>query len=329
MFNIRSVLLVVGVFCSAAAAGCSLEQPYQLGHGWQGTPESMNAAMVDPNWPPSAPSAEPQICEGEPNKFVDGVGWVLGIPGKVMLFDSRVDNHAVTPETTVAVADYLKRNQMSDVCVRVNEYAPGEEWRRLCENWHVGAGWRYTMGTWSLIGYTLIPGRLTGGDRYNPYTNSVYVYSDVPSLAIKAAAYAKDVHQRDLPGTYVAVNHLPVVSLWHETVNTQDALGYIRTQGTVAQQAEAQRILYPSYCIAVGGAFGGLFGVEPILIAAGAVTGHVSGRLQTQAPPSAQNDAPLEQTALLPDVQQNENPPPTNGTPTSEIQRTGGPFPPR
>jgi hypothetical protein len=327
MFCIRSGILVVGVFCSAAVAGCNLQEPYQFAHGWQATPESTNAAMIDMNRSSSSLVPEPQICEGAPNKFVDGVGWVLGIPGKIMLFDSRVDNHAVTPETTGAVADYLKQNQMTDVCVRVNQYAPGDEWRRLCENWHVGAGWRYTMGTWSLIGYTLIPGRLTGGDRYNPYTNSVYVYSDLPSLAIKAAAYAKDVHQRDLPGTYVAVNHLPVVSLWHETVNTKDALGYIRTQGSVAQQAEAQRILYPSYCIAVGGAFGGFPGVQPIMIAAGAVTGHVSGRLQSQTPPSAQSDAPLEQASLLPDVQRNDNQPPDRGTPFSEIQRTSGPFP--
>ena len=96
-----------------------MQEPYQFAHGWQ-TSESINATTVDMNRSPSVPDAEPQICEGKPNKFVDGVGWVLGIPGKIMLFDSRVDNHAVTPETTVAVADYLKQNQMTDVCVRVN-----------------------------------------------------------------------------------------------------------------------------------------------------------------------------------------------------------------
>jgi hypothetical protein len=277
MFMARLGILVVCGFCVATVTGCALE-PYQFGHGWQMAPE---VAVTPTNADPG-----PQICEGRPNKVIDGAGWVLGIPDKILLFDSRVNNHSVSPDTTQAVSGYLEQNQLSDVCLRVNEYAPGEEWRRLCENQHVGAGWRYTVGTLSLVGYTLIPGRLVGGDRYNPYTNSVYVYSDVPSLAIKAAAYAKDVHQRELPGTYAVVNGLPVVSLWHETVNTKDALAYVRTVGNDAQQAEARRILYPSYAMCVGGALGGIIGAEPILIAGGAVVGHVSGRIPTQSAPA-------------------------------------------
>jgi hypothetical protein len=183
---------------------------------------------------------------------------------------------------------------MPDVCVRVNEYAPGEEWKRLCDNKQVGAGWRYTLGTLSLVGYTLIPGRLVGGDHYNPYTNSVYVYSDVPSLAIQAAAYAKDVHQRDLPGTYAFVNELPVVSLWHDTVNTREALDYFVAFGDVEQQAEAQRILYPHYAMRVGGAVGGIVGAEPLFVAGGAVVGHVSGRVQK---PQGATTAPAIETS--------------------------------
>ncbi len=293
MFMARKGILVICGFCVAMVTGC-VSGPYQFGHGWQMVPE---AAVT-----PSTSSVAPQICEGQPNKVIDAAGWVLGIPGKILLFDSRVDNHAVSVDTTLAIADYLAQNQLPDVCVRVNEYAPGEEWRRLGENQHVGAGWRYTIGTLSLIGYTLIPGRLVGGDHYNPYTNSVYVYSDVPSLAIKAAAYAKDVHQRELPGTYAAANGLPVLSLWHETVNTLDALGYVREVGDDAQQAEARRILYPSYAMSVGGAFGGFIGVEPIVIAGSAVVGHVSGRLPTPSasPPAETSAAPTKTSCKLP-----------------------------
>ena len=106
------------------------------------------------------------------------------------------------------VATYAKVNELDGLCVRVNQYAPVDEWKRLTKNDRISPGWRYTVGALSLVGYTLLPGRIIGVDNYNPYTNSVYVYSDVPALAMEAAAYAKDVKHRDLPGTYAAVNAL-------------------------------------------------------------------------------------------------------------------------
>jgi hypothetical protein len=214
--------------------------------------------------------------------------------------------------------------------VRVNEYAPCAEWRRLCANEHIGSGWRYTMGTLSLVGYTLIPGRLMGGDRYNPYTNSVYVYSDVPSLAIKAAAFAKDIHQRDYPGTYAVVNQLPLVSIWHETVATRDALGYVRTVGNVAQQAEAQKILYPSYCMTVGGAIPGLGVFGPAVTVGSAVVGHVTGRLQTQTPQPEVAIVAAPAPAVEPtSVETDENPPSHDRAPLVHVQPVSESMPPR
>lgn len=304
MLKARLGMLAICGLWVIAGTGC-VSHPYQNGNGWQAATPTILA--------PAAPDAGPQICEGRPNKVIDCTGWVLGIPGKILLFDRRVNNHAVSPETTAAVSTYLTQNQMPDVCVRVNEYAPGEEWKRLCDNSHVGAGWRYTLGTLSLAGYTLFPGRLVGGDRYNPYTNSVYVYSDVPSLAIQAAAYAKDVHERDHPGTYAFVNGLPVVSLWHDTVNTREALDYFATYGDSDQQAEAMRILYPHYAMRVGGAVGGIVGAEPLFIAGSAVVGHVSGRAQK---PQAAAPAQAEE-ASAPVIEAAAVPASTNGAPES------------
>jgi hypothetical protein len=133
------------------------------------------------------------------------------------------------------------------------------------------------MGTLSLIGYTLLPGRLFGRDNYNPYTNSVYVYSDIPALGMEAAAYAKDVQSRQYPGTYAAANSLPLLSIWHETINTQDTLAYLEANGNDRQQQEGVRVLYPNYGASIGGALDGSIGVGPILEISGAVIGHATG----------------------------------------------------
>lgn len=226
----------------------------------------------------SPPSAGVQVVQGNPNAVVDGLGWVIGVPRKLMLWDSRVDNHAVQPETLAEVATYAEVNHLQDVCIRANQYAPMDEWRRLRENDHISPGWRYTMGSMSVIGYTLLPGRIFGGDQYNPYTNSVYVYSDIPALAIEAAAYAKDIQSRDLPGTYAAVNHLPVVSIWRETISTNDTLEYLASHGSTDEHKEGLAILYPNYGAAVGGSFGSLIGATPAFEFGGAVVGHISGQ---------------------------------------------------
>lgn len=286
MFAIRAGILLACAGCVAGLAGCA-SGPYQYSRGWQ-APQAVDCEEVV--------ESTTEICEGRPNRFIDGVGWVVGIPGKILLWDRRVNNHCVSEDTTEAVAQYIDDNGLENVCVRVNQYAPGDEWRRLVDNENVGAGWRYTLGTVSLIGYTLLPGRLLGGDRYNPYTNSVYVYSDVPSLAIQSAAYGKDVQGRTHPGTYAAVNQLPVVSLWHETINTNDALGYARASGDYALEAESVRILHPFYGMRVGGAIGSVIGPQSLLVVGGAVAGHISGWINAPAAP-AEADAEAEMAA--------------------------------
>lgn len=223
------------------------------------------------------PTAGIEVVQGNPNVVLDGLGWAVGIPRRIVLWDRRVDNHRVQPETMAEVATYAKANDLDGLCVRVNQYAPIDEWKRLTKNDQISPGWRYTVGALSLVGYALLPGRIIGVDNYNPYTNSVYVYSDVPALAMEAAAYAKDVKNRKLPGTYAAVNHLPIVSVWHETINTQDTLDYLQTHGTYEEQREGLAILYPNYGASVGGAVGSLFGVTGIFEIGGAVVGHVSG----------------------------------------------------
>jgi len=77
----------------------------------------------------------------------------------------------------VQLTEYLEDNDLDSVLVRVNQYDPLGEWQRLVANKRLGAGWRYTVGTFELVKYTVLPGRLLGGDWYNPYTNTVNIYS--------------------------------------------------------------------------------------------------------------------------------------------------------
>ena len=302
-------------------AGCA-SGPYQYGRGWgAGT-----GRQISPDESENGPTVVVQV--GKPRPVIDGIGWVLGIPGKILLWDRRVDNHQVSPKTEAAVVQYLEQNDLQDVCVRVNQYAPLDEWRRLRDNRQVGAGWRYTAGLLSLAGYTVFPGRLFGGDRYNPYTNSVYVYSDIPALAMVGGGYAKDVHTRRYPGTYAVVNELPVVSLWHETIATNDVLTYLQDQDDLAELQAGYKILHPYYGAQAGGAARNLVGVGPLLQVGGAVVGHVTGRAEgrrlARISEQAEADAGQQHARLPPEKSRSRSmqPQTTSAEPESPILRT-------
>ncbi|MBL8890541.1 MAG: hypothetical protein JNL67_11235 [Planctomycetaceae bacterium] len=223
-----------------------------------------------------------QIQRGQPRPIIDGLGWVVGIPSKLILWDRRVDNHRIGLETENALAEYIAENQLHGVRVRLTQYRPGEDWVRLVRNKSVGAGWRFTLGTFSVLGETVFPGRIFGGDHYNPFTNTIHLYSDVPAIALHEGAHAKDFARREWKGTYGAAYLLPVVPLYHESVATSDVFDYLQKRDDPPAQAEAARILYPAYGTYAGNAAGTMFaGYSSPLYWVGLAGGHVAGRMES------------------------------------------------
>ena len=225
-------------------------------------------------------ATRPQPIErGLERPVIDGIGWVVGIPRKIILWDSRVANHRVSPETERAVESYLAENQLAHVKVRINQYAPIADWRRLRENKAVAWPYRYTLGVLSIAGEAILPGRIFGRDSYNPYTATVHVYSDVPALAIKQAGHSKDFTRRQYPGTYSLVSIVPLLDLWPQAIATGDVLAYAERHRDTDLEREEYRILYPAYGASLGGVVGdAVAGVAFLPIYAGSVVaGHVVG----------------------------------------------------
>jgi len=227
---------------------------------------------------------QPQAVDvevGQPAPLIDGIGWAFGIPRKILLWDRRADNHNVSDTTVGQVAQYIDDRNLHDVKVRVNQYDPGGEWKRLASNKRVGAGWRYTVGAITTLGYTILPGRVFGGDKYNPYTNTLSVYSDAPTLALAEAAYAKDVHQRTLPGTYATAQGLPLVAMWHESLATGEVMHYVSIRGSSEEQEDIRRQLYARYGMELGGVLSGVLtdgsAVFPVV---GAASGHAVASIE-------------------------------------------------
>ena len=242
--------------------------------------QNQTASFCDSaNCPPHGVSIE----RGRKRPIIDGIGWLIGVPEKVLLWDHRANNHNVSEQTTQQVAQYLRYRQLGDVKLRVNQYDPIGEWDRLVDNRQVGAGWKYTFGTLRHLRYVFLPGRVFGGDDYNPYTNTVSLYSDMPSLGLAEAAYAYDVKQRSYPGTYAAVQSLPIVAMWHETLATDEVAHYVAMRGTPQQQQKLRHDLYARYGMSLGGEVARVLpDGSNVFRLVGAVAGHTTATVENK-----------------------------------------------
>lgn len=204
---------------------------------------------------------EAQVERGRPHALVDGLGhYLFSLPSKLLLLSWRMNNHDVSPETEAALLDYLAANGLCNVKVRLNQYAPGGEWGRLVRNREMPGGWRWTIGALAVSFYTILPERLfaglLGGDHYNPYTNTISIYSDLRPVVLHEGGHARDfaeVRNRHWKGLYAGIRVLPLVPLWQEAEATDDALAWEKTWGEQGDERSAYRRLYPAYGTYVGG----------------------------------------------------------------------------
>lgn len=266
--QIRSIpsinwICIVAVTGLLTLPGCATT-PYKCGSAQQYITSTELAART-----------RTQIERGKPNVVVDSLGWIWGIGGKLTLFDRRVENHRIDARTETEIAAYLQDNELSTVKVRLNQYRPLDDWGRLGANKSVGAGWRYTFGAVSVLGETIFPGRVFGSDHYNPFTNTIHLYSNIPAIALHEAGHSKDYARRKWKGTYAAIYSLPFVPLSQEAIATNDALSYIVANRDLGAQQEAYEILYPAYGTYVGNAISGPI---PQGYFVGLIGGHIVGR---------------------------------------------------
>jgi hypothetical protein len=273
---ILAVVLVSGcnVFPTAA-------EPYEYGAGLEG----IDALKLKPS--------EPQAERGNPHEFLDWAGHnIVSLPSKIILWNWNVANHNISTETEEILMQYLDDNDLRNVKVRLNDYSPGDEWRRLAKNRSVGGFWRFTLGAVSVVYYTILPDRffagLIGGDSYNPYTNTIHLYSDHPAIAIHEAGHAKDFAGQDDKGLYAAMRLLPLVPLIQESRATSDALGYVADKNMAKEEEKGYEILYPAFGSYIPSGIAGAaydyipidYGVTLVVNGVSIVTGHIVGRVK-------------------------------------------------
>ncbi len=259
------ILILIPLFISNCY---SMQKKYNYG----------NPYLASPDFDPS----EPQFEEGEPVWIVDKLGhYFFSLPSKLILWSWKMESHEISEETKTVMKNYIRENNLRDVKVRFNQYAPLSEWKRLTKNESISPFARYTIGIFSLIPYTFLPERLlagiVGGDHYNSFTNTINIYSDSPAVAIHEGGHAKDFSQRKERTGYALVYAVPIVGpLYHEARASDDALNYFAEKNERKHLEESYEILTPAYSTYVGGSIASIF-VDPVTRFT-VIPGHIIGR---------------------------------------------------
>lgn len=250
-----------------------------------------NPTYADNEKPPHFTDADPQFESGEPYFVIDKLGhYVFSLLAKLLLWNWTYADHDITPETKAYFKEYIKRNNLVGVKVRFNQYAPFAELGRLWDNERVHWGLKYTFGIVSWLYYTLIPERLfaglIGGDHFNPYTNTINVYSNSIPILLHEGGHAKDFEMRPSRNLYVAVRLIPIVgALYQEAVASDDAIVYLRDRCEKEREIRAYRELSPAYATYL---FGPLLQGPVSLLAA--IPGHGYGIYKA----NKEKDRPIE-----------------------------------
>ncbi len=222
----------------------------------------------------------PQISRGKPNVVIDTIGNVFALPAKIILLNVKMDNHMVSAATEDELVRFIEwpKTRSAGTHFSLNEYNPGLAFSRLVHNRKVAWPYRLLLGLpTTLITDVLLPGRLfaglIGGDMYNPFTDTVQIYSDLPVVALHETGHVNDFNRKKYKGTYALLRIIPGVDLYQEYKATDAALVYLTEVGERDQEIEGYKILYPAY-----GTYIGNYMFIPGGPLIGAVLGHIVGR---------------------------------------------------
>lgn len=222
----------------------------------------------------------PQFEEGEPYWFLDFMGNVFGVLSKLILWNRKMSNHRFSEETKNYLKDYIRENNLKDVKVRFNQYAPIDDLVQLWKSETVHPILKYTVGIINWVSGVIFPGRLFAGlltgDHYNPYSNTINLYSDLPSVVLHEGGHSKDFALRKYKSFYSLGYSFPIVGpLYAEARASDDALRYLRHRCDLKNELLAYRTLYPAYATYATGPI--LSSVGELVGLAASIPGHIVG----------------------------------------------------
>ncbi len=193
------------------------------------------------------------VTRGKENKIVDALRSFFSWPQKLLLWNRTVGSGELHEDAEKAVRLALADGDSASTHVSVNEYNPKIIWQRTFRNDKTSVLTKLTLGTMNALIYTVMPGRLLYGmgDHYNPFADTVVLYSDNLDLALHEAGHAIDFSEKQKkglgPGLYTLGRFFFPIQLYQEAVATGKAFEFTAEHGASEDVRSSYALLFPAF----------------------------------------------------------------------------------
>lgn len=193
------------------------------------------------------------VTRGGKQPIIDKIRGFLSISDKLLFWNRTIGSGELHEDAEIAVKLALEDGGASETHVSINEYNPKLIWQRTFQNDKTSFLSKVTFGTASALIYTVVPGRLVyfPGEHYNPFADTVVLYSNNLDIALHEAGHAVDFSEKQKkgigPGLYTLGRFLFPIQLYQEAVANDKAFKFLKEHGTSEDVASAYALLFPAF----------------------------------------------------------------------------------
>ncbi len=191
--------------------------------------------------------SELTVSRGTPLALVDTTGNFLSLSNKLLFLSADLDSHYIDDGVERAMRAFAAHHGIEGGHIRINEYAPLDELGRVLTNGRINLLLRLSFGLMGWLGYVLMVNRIFGGDHYNPFADTVHIFSNHRGIALHEMGHLLDFRRRPYPGLYSLLRLIPGVALYQEFLASRYAVRYLDHIGDHDEELRAYRILFPAY----------------------------------------------------------------------------------
>lgn len=210
---------------------------------------------------------------------LDYFGDLISKIHQLLFWNRHYGNHRVSAHTEQRIAEFLNYNELKDVKVRINQWAPHKEIARLITNKNIAWPYKILFFPSTLVVSTL--GRPFSGlifsDYYDPGSNTIHLFSDDVSIALHEAGHAFDFSIQKYKGSYALIRIFPGINLVQESNATEEAILYLENKGYYSELMDAPKTLYPAYSTYIAS----YISSSPVALVGAVGMGHWFGHLRS------------------------------------------------
>lgn len=223
-------------------------------------------------------SENPQFERGRICRPLDFLGDLLSKPFQLLFWTRGYGNHNISKETEQRLAEFLAFHGLSDVKVRINQWAPHKEIGRLITNKHIV--WPYKILYFPSTLIVSLIGRPFGGliisDYFDPGSYTINLFSNHSAIALHEGGHAVDFMSHRFKGTFSVLRIIPGINVLEEAIASDYAFEYLEGQKHYDELLKAYSVLYPAY----GTYIASYVSASPFSMLGGIGVGHMIGAFQ-------------------------------------------------